>query len=105
MIPVTVADEPHSFDARVRRREVRPGWFELDLDTCYVRRGASAPSAEHARIDETLTILNFRQCVAQRGGFITRYRDKRIDLPRLETYAPFIAAEYRRQGRLHPGDA
>lgn len=85
--------------------KVRPGWFELDLDTFYVKRGASAPSAEHARIDETLTILNLRQCIAQRGDFITRYRDKKIDLPHLQTYAPFIALEYRRQGRLHPGDA
>lgn len=85
--------------------KARPGWFELDLDTFYVKRGASALSAEHARIDETLTILNLRQCVAQRGDFITRYRDKKIDLPHLETYAPFIASEYRRQGRLHPGDA
>lgn len=78
--------------------KVRPGWFELDLDTFYVRRGASAPSAEHARIDETLIILNLRQCVAQRGEFINRFRDKKIDLPNLETYAPFIASEYRRQG-------
>ncbi|HEX7837020.1 MAG TPA: hypothetical protein VF469_06125 [Kofleriaceae bacterium] len=54
--------------------KVRPGWFELDLDTFYVRRGASAPSAEHARIDETLTILNLRQCIAQRGDFIARLR-------------------------------
>jgi hypothetical protein len=84
---------------------VQLGWFELDLDTFYVRRGASAPSAEHARIDETLTILNLRQCIAQRGDFITRYRDKKIDLPHLQTYAPFIASEFRRQGRLHPGDA
>jgi len=85
--------------------EVQLGWFELDLDTFYVRRGAPAPPAEHARIDETLPILNLRQCLAQRGDFITRYRDKKIDLPHLEFYAPFIASEYRRQGRLHLGDA
>lgn len=85
--------------------EVQLGWFELDLDTFYVRRGEGAPAAEHARIDETLTILNLRQCLAQRGDFITRYRDKKIDLPHLEIYAPFIASELRRQGQLVRGDA
>lgn len=84
--------------------KVQPGWFELDLDTFYVRRGDAAPLAHHARIDETLAIVNLRQCLAQRGDFITRYRDRKIDLSHLETYAPFIALEFRRQGRLHPGD-
>ena len=96
--------------AKGRRNVVDPfkvggGWFELDLDTFYVKRGPSAPASEHARIDETLTILNLRQCIAQRGDFITRYREKTIDLPHLQTYAPFIASEFRRQGRIHPGDA
>ena len=84
--------------------QVGPGWFELNLDTFRVMRGAAAPSAEHARIDETLTILNLRQCLAQRRDFIRRYREGKIDLPHLETYAPFIAAEFRRQGQLRPGD-
>jgi hypothetical protein len=85
--------------------QVGPGWFELNLDTFRVVRGAAAPSAEHARIDETLTILNLRQCLAQRRDFIRRYREGRMDLSHLETYAPFIAAEFRRQGQLRPGDA
>lgn len=79
---------------------VKPGWFELDLDTFLVRRGDSAPSAEHARIDETLSILNLRQCVRQRGDFITRYRAGQIDLAHIEIYAPFIASELRRQRQL-----
>lgn len=85
--------------------KVKPGWFELDLDTFLVRRGNSAPAAEHARIDATLTILNLRQCVAQRGDFITRYRAGQIDLRNVELYAPFIASELRRQGQLVRGDA
>lgn len=85
--------------------QVRPGWFELDLDTCYVRRGHTAPVPVQALIDETLKILNLRQCIAQRSDFIVRYRGQAIDLPHLEMYAPFIAAEFRRQGRLHAGDA
>lgn len=83
--------------------QVKPGWFELDLDTFLVRRGDAAPVAEHARIDETLTILNLRQCVRQRGDFITRYRARQIDLAHVEGYAPFIASELRRQGKLVRG--
>jgi hypothetical protein len=83
--------------------QVKPGWFELDLDTFLVRRGGAAPVAEHARIDETLTVLNLRQCVRQRGDFITRYRAGQIDLANVETYAPFIASELRRQGKLVRG--
>jgi len=84
--------------------KVRCGWFELDLDTFLVRRGPSAPGREHARIDATLRILNLRQCKAQRGDFITRYRAKKIDLAHIEIYAPFIASELRRQGQLVRGD-
>lgn len=85
--------------------EVGPGWFELDLDTFVVRRGNAAPAAEHVRIDETLKILNLRQCIAQRGDFITRYRTREIDLVHVEIYAPFIASELRRQGQLVGEDA
>lgn len=80
--------------------KVRPGWFELDLDTFYVRRGSAAPATQRARIDETLKLLNLRQCLAQRGDFITRYRSGQIDLPHIEIYAPFIASELRRQDPL-----
>lgn len=83
---------------------VKVGWFELDLGTFLVRRGDAAPVAEHALIDDTLPILNLRQCIRQRGDFITRYRAKKIDLANVELYAPFIAAELRRQGALNPGD-
>jgi hypothetical protein len=83
---------------------VKTGWFELDLDTFKVRRGAAAPLAEHVRIDETLDILNLRQCIAQRGEFITRYRQDEIDLRHIAIYAPFIEQELRRQGKLLRGD-
>jgi hypothetical protein len=59
-----------------RRTASAEGSGSVDLDTFCVRRGASAPSAEHARIDETLTILNLRQCLAQRCDFITRSGDE-----------------------------
>lgn len=84
--------------------KVERGWFELDLDTFIVRRGDAAPAAENARIKDTLSILNLRQCVRQRGDFITLYRAGLIDLQNIEMYAPFIASELRRQGRLVRGD-
>ncbi len=37
--------------------------------------------------------------------FIKLYRAKKIDLAHIEIYAPFIASELRRQGRLERGDA
>ena len=84
--------------------KVQHGWFELDLASFLVHGGVSAPTTEHARIAATLKILNLRQCVAQRGEFITRYRASLIDLRNVESYAPFIASELRRQGQLLPGD-
>jgi hypothetical protein len=84
--------------------QVKSGWFALDLATFLVRRGEAAPAEEHARIDDTLDILNLRQCIAQRRDFITDYREGHIDLRNVERYAPFIAAELRRQGQLARGD-
>ncbi|MEZ4390238.1 MAG: hypothetical protein R3A48_04005 [Polyangiales bacterium] len=84
--------------------KVQSGWFELDLDTFRVHRGQSAPATEHGRIDRTLEILNLRQCVSQRGDFIQLYRNEKIMIREVERYAPFIAAELRRQGRLMRGD-
>ncbi len=83
---------------------VQPGWFELDLGTFLVCRGQGAPANEHTRIEQTLRILNLRQCVRQRGDFITSYRTGLIDLRNVETYAPFIASELRRQNLLMEGD-
>ncbi len=84
--------------------KVKAGWFELDLGTFFVRRGSDAPSTAHARIDATLPLLNLRQCVAQRGEFITSYREGVIDLRNVERYAPFVAGELRRQKQLVRGD-
>lgn len=83
---------------------VKTGWFELDLDTFKVRRGQAAPAAEYTRIDETLPILNLRQCINQRGEYITRYRAGKTDLAHIAIYAPFIELELRRQGKLLRGD-
>lgn len=85
--------------------KVGVGWFELDLDTFRVVRGAAAPPEEHDRIHRTLEILNQRECVMQRGQHIRLYREGMIGLEALGYYAPFIAAEFRRQGRIARGGA
>ncbi len=85
------------------------GWFELDLPSCRVIRGASAPRAQHRRVDATLPLLNVRDCYMQRRRYVEEYRRgpgaKGIDLAYLEYRAPFIASELRRQGQLVRGDA
>lgn len=85
--------------------QVGVGWFELDLDTFRVVRGEAAPIEEQDRIDRTLKILNRWECVLQRGQHIRLYREGKIDFDALAFYAPFIAAEFQRQGLLVLGNA
>jgi len=84
------------------------GWFEIDLASYRVVRGTSAPKAQHAKIDATLSLLNLRDCCLQRKRYVEDYRlgpgNKGIDLAYLEHRAPFIASELRRQGQLARGD-
>ena len=88
--------------------EAKAGWFELDLASCRVVRGASAPKAQHPKIDATLPLLNIRDCCVQRRRYVDEYRrgpgSTGIDLAYLEYRAPFVAQELRRQGQLVRGD-
>lgn len=88
--------------------DVKPGWFELNLATFHVQRGASAPQSQWAKIDATLPVLNQQDCWKERKEYVYRYvlgpGNKGIDLAFLEHRAPFIAAELRRQGKLVRGD-
>lgn len=87
---------------------VQAGWFELDLATFHVQRGRGAPNAQHTKIDNTLPLLNLRDCWQQRREYVMRYQlgpgKQGIDLAYLEHRAPFIASELRRQGKLVRGD-
>lgn len=89
--------------------DAKVGWFELDLASYRVKRGANAPKDQHAKIDDTLPLLNLRDCCMQRKSYVEDYRrgpgNKGIDLTYLEHRAPFIAAELRRQRQLVRGDA
>ena len=85
------------------------GWFVLNLNTLYVERGDAAPEAERSRIDATLPVLNHRLCVQEREEYVRWYRlgpgNGGFDFAHLESRAPFIASELRRQGQLVRGDA
>lgn len=88
--------------------DAKAGWFELELVSCRVVQGSSAPPAQHHKIEATLPLLNIRDCCAQRKRYVEEYRRgpgmKGIDLTYLEHRAPFIATELRRQGQLVRGD-
>jgi len=88
--------------------DVKLGWFELNMTTFHVVRGAAAPAAQHAKLDATLPVLNLRDCWKEREEYVVRYRlgpaNKGIDLTYLEDRAPFVAAELRRQRLLVRGD-
>ncbi len=88
---------------------VGPDWFALNLKTIHVERGTNAPQAEWTRIAATLPVLNQRLCVQEREEYVRWYRlgpgAGGFDLMHLESRAPFIAAELRRQGQLVRGDA
>jgi hypothetical protein len=88
--------------------DVRAGWFELNLATFHVQQGRSAPAAQQTKIDNTLRLLNQRECWQQRKEYVECYRSgpgkEGIDLTYLQRRAPFLASELRRQGQLVRGD-
>lgn len=84
------------------------GWFVLNLFSLHVERGTEAPQAEWERVEATLPVLNHRLCVSERQEYLRCYQlgpgAGGIDLAYLESRAPFLAAELRRQGHLLRGD-
>ena len=84
---------------------IGPGWFALNLNTLHVEPGPNAPKEEAARIAATLPLLNHRLCVQERMEYLRCYRlgpqAGGIDLPYLQTRAPFIAQELLRQKALN----
>lgn len=89
--------------------DVKVGWFALDFSSFWVVRGRAAPRSLHKKIDDSLALLNVRDCWRQRQQYVEDYQrgpgKGGIDLPYLERRAPFIAAELRRQGMLVRKDA
>lgn len=84
------------------------GWFSLNIHTFHVERGPAAPESEWTRIEATLPLLNHRLCVSEREEYVRCYRvgpgNGGFDFAYLESRAPFIASELRRQEELVRGD-
>ena len=84
--------------------EIGDGWFQLELVAFQVIRGPAVTPAYEGRVDATLELLNIGECRRARQEYVERYEQRDISFAYLDRRAPFIAAEMRRQGRLHAGD-
>ena len=88
---------------------LEPGLFALEFtDHQVVPRPTVRGSASDA-VSRTIDVLglNRRDCRKAREEYVTAYRNgppKGIELPWLESCAPFVAQELRRQGLLVRGD-
>lgn len=83
----------------------RPSWFALEMIAFQVTRGHAAPAGRTtAEIDATLKILNAPDCCRAREEYVKNYSNRDISFDYLNRRAPFVAAELRRQGKLHAGD-
>lgn len=87
--------------------EVRDGDFSLELVGFQVLPGVEPDHPRFAALTATIDAfkLNDYECCALRGEYFAAYRDGDIGLSYLETRAPFVAREVRRQGWLRVGDA
>ncbi len=92
--------------------EVEDGWFELDLNTLEVKPAGALDSALRQRVEGTIERLklNSRECTNARRERFDEYWYPQVDgqpipLWHLEKWAPFLAREMRRQGRIRPEDA
>lgn len=80
-------------------------WFALELVGFQVIKGDGAPAYLAVEIDATLPLLNGKECCRAREEYVQCYMRQDISLAYLERRAPWVAAELRRQRRLHRGDS
>jgi hypothetical protein len=90
---------------------IEDGWFELDLNTLEVKPADALDPATKQSVEDTIDRLglNSRECVNARQERFDEYwqpddPDRPIPLWHLEKWAPFLAREMRRQGRIRPED-
>jgi hypothetical protein len=84
--------------------ECKAGWFALEWVGFQVIPGPQAPDDLAAEIQATATLLNAPDCLRLREEYVSVYQNGEITLSYLESHAPFVASELRRQGRMRPGD-
>ncbi|MBL9007621.1 MAG: hypothetical protein JNJ46_25415 [Myxococcales bacterium] len=82
----------------------KSGWFALELVGYQVIVGPKLPASQSSQAEATLRLLNAAECCKAREEYAGCYVGRSISLSYLERRAPFVAAELRRQGKLHPED-
>jgi hypothetical protein len=85
---------------------IEPGLFALELTEFQVVPGPAVRGPMVAIVTTTISDLglNQRDCRKAREAYVEEYRLGRIKLEHLESHAPFVAHELRRQGALVRGD-
>lgn len=85
---------------------IQDGTFALELVGFQVIAGPLADRLLAQKVDKTINVLglNVRDCCEARREYVEAYHARDIQLKYLLRRAPFVAAELRRQGKLHPED-
>src|SRR5208283_4709035 len=85
---------------------VETGWFELELVGFQLKANDKLQPNISALVNRTITRLrlNDKQCRDLREYYSAEYWTGRITHEHLQSRAPFIAMELRRQGRLREVD-
>jgi hypothetical protein len=84
--------------------EVQDSWFQLELVGFQVNWSGPRNRPARAKVDDTLELLNIRDCRVLRETYATEYWASHIDIDYLTRRMPFVATELRRQNRLRTGD-
>jgi 5-methylcytosine-specific restriction endonuclease McrA len=85
---------------------IEPGLFALELTDFQVKPGPAARGPTWDIVANTIVDLglNQRECCKEREEYVKAYCDGELASAWLESHAPFIAHELRRQGLLVRGD-
>lgn len=86
--------------------EIDDDWFGLELVGYQVISRDGLDPEVRRRVEETIDRLglNSDRCCRERAEYGEGYLSGDLTLTYLDSHAPFIARELRRQGKLRPGD-
>ena len=86
--------------------EILPGWFRINFSDGSVHPGVGLAPDVTEKVQQTISRLRLSSghCCQRRVGDFELYRSRDVSLRYLQTISPFVAAELRRQGLLHPED-
>ncbi|WP_081064343.1 HNH endonuclease [Burkholderia stagnalis] len=101
-----VNSKKNNLDLSLDPFAIKDGTFALELVGFQVIAGPLASQVLARRVDKTIDVLglNLRECCEARREYVEAYDTREIQFKYLLRRAPFVAAELRRQGKLHPED-